>query len=109
LIDARRDSTWATLDLDGFLRSTEDAYRDVLGWAMGKGGAAACSLTPRGRDASPTSTGARALPGYPGALEQADEALQAWARRLRRRGTGTTSPDADRAGGRGPRHPGRGA
>jgi hypothetical protein len=81
LIDARRDSSWATLDLDGFLRSSEDAYRDVLGWAMGKV-APRLAPSPRGDATLADLDRVRALPGYPGALEQADEALQAWAMRL---------------------------
>ncbi|HEY3586252.1 MAG TPA: hypothetical protein VGK85_03825, partial [Myxococcaceae bacterium] len=34
LLDGRRDPAWPALDLEGFLRTTKDAYRDVLGWAL---------------------------------------------------------------------------
>ncbi len=81
LVDRRRDTGWPALDVEGFLRSTDDAYRDVLGWALGK-------VSPRlaplpGGDATLADLDrVRALPGYPGALERADEALRAWALRL---------------------------
>jgi len=81
LVDARRDAGWAALDLHGFLRSTEDAYRDVLGWALGKVSPRLAPL-PRGDASLADLDRVRALPGYPGALERADEALRAWALRL---------------------------
>jgi hypothetical protein len=81
LLDARSDPAWPALDLDGFLRRTEDAYRDVLGWALGK---VAPRLVPHPRgDATLADLDrVRALPGYPGALESADERLRAWSVRL---------------------------
>ena len=81
LLDARRDPAWPALDLDGFLRRTEDAYREVLGWALGK---VAPRLLPlaRGDATLADLERVRALPGYPGALENADEGLRAWSARL---------------------------
>lgn len=81
LLDGRRDPAWPTLDLEGFLRTTEDAYRDVLGWALGK---VAPRLLPRPRgDATLADLErVRTLPGYPGALDEADEGLRGWAARL---------------------------
>jgi hypothetical protein len=81
LLDGRRDPAWPALDLEAFLRTTEDAYRDVLGWALGK---VAPRLLPRPRgDATLADLErVRALPGYPGALDEADEGLRAWAARL---------------------------
>ena len=81
LMEGRRDPGSAALDLDGFLRSTEDAYRDVLGWALGKVAPRLAPL-PRGDATLADLDRVRALPGYPGALERADEALRAWAMRL---------------------------
>jgi hypothetical protein len=81
LLEGRRDPAWLELDLDGFLRTTEDAYRDVLGWALGK---VAPRLLPRPRgDATLADLDrVRALPGYPGALDEADAGLRTWAARL---------------------------
>ncbi|HVP59348.1 MAG TPA: hypothetical protein VMT11_02195 [Myxococcaceae bacterium] len=81
LLDARRDPAWKVLDTDGFLRATEDAYRDVLGWALGKVAPRLLPL-PRGDPTLADLDRVRALPGYPGALAAADEALRAWAGRL---------------------------
>ena len=81
LIDARRDPGWPALDLDGFLRRTEDAYRDVLGWALGKV-APGLFAVPRGDATLADVDRLRALPGYPGALESAEEGLRAWSARL---------------------------
>jgi hypothetical protein len=81
LLDSRRDPAWPALDLDGFLRTTEDAYRDVLGWALGK---VAPRLAPRPRgDATLADLDrVRTLPGYPGVLDEAEAGLRAWAARL---------------------------
>ena len=81
LLDARRDPAWPALDLDGFLRTTEDAYRDVLGWALGK---VAPRLTPQPRGDATLADLERVgtLPGYPGALDAAEQGLRAWAARL---------------------------
>lgn len=81
LIDARRDPAWPALDLEGFLRRTEDAYRDVLGWALGKVAPGLFPL-PRGDATLADLDRLRALPGYPGALESAEEGLRAWSARL---------------------------
>ncbi len=81
LVDARRDPAWTALDTAGFLRTTEDAYRDVLGWALGKVAPRLAPL-PRGDATLGDLDRVRALPGYPGALEAADEALRAWVERL---------------------------
>jgi hypothetical protein len=81
LIDARRDPAWPALDLDGFLRRTEDAYRDVLAWALGKVDPRLFPL-PRGDATLADLDRVRALPGYPGALESAAEGLRAWSARL---------------------------
>jgi len=81
LLDARRDPTWAALDVDAFLRATGDAYRDVLGWALGKVAPRLAPL-PRGDATLADLDRVRALPGYAGALEPADEALRAWAAQL---------------------------
>jgi len=81
LMDGRRDPGWAALDLDGFLRTTEDAYRDVLGWALGKVAPRLLPL-PRGDATLADLDRVRALPDRPGALERADEALRDWAVRL---------------------------
>ncbi|RPH72795.1 MAG: hypothetical protein EHM78_01535 [Myxococcaceae bacterium] len=81
LLEARRDPAWPVLDLDRFLRTTEDAYRDVLSWALGRVAPRLLPL-PRG-DATLADLGrVRALPGYPGALDEAGEALRSWAARL---------------------------
>ena len=81
LLDARRDPAWPALDLEGFLRTTEDAYRDVLGWALGKVSARLQPL-PRGDATLADLDRVRAMPGYPGALEETEAALKAWAARL---------------------------
>ena len=81
LLEARRDPAWKPLDLDGFLATTEDAYRDVLGWALAKV-APRLQALPRGDATLADLEVVRALPGYPGALTQAGEALRAWAARL---------------------------
>lgn len=88
LLDARRDAAWPVLDLEGFLRRTEDAYRDVLSWALGKVAPRLLPL-PRGDATLADLERVRAMPGYPGALEEAGEALSSWAARL---------PDADERG-----------
>jgi hypothetical protein len=81
LLDARSDPAWPALDLDGFLQRTEDAYRDVLGWALGKV-APRLFPQPRGDATLADLERVRALPGYSGALENADEELRAWSARL---------------------------
>ena len=81
LLDARRDPAWPALDLDGFLRTTEDAYRDVLSWALGKVAPRLLPL-PRGDATLADLERVRTLPGYPGTLDGADEGLRAWAARL---------------------------
>ena len=81
LLDARRDPAWAALDLEGFLRATDDAYRDVLGWALGKVWPRLQPL-PRGQPSLADLDRVRALPGYPGTLDEAEGALRAWAARL---------------------------
>jgi len=81
LLDGRRDPAWPALDLEGFLLRTEDAYRDVLGWALGKVAPRLFPL-PRGDATLSDLDRLRALPGYPGALERADEGLRAWSARL---------------------------
>ena len=81
LLDGRRDPAWPALDLDGFLRTTEDAYRDVVGWALGKVAPRLLPL-PRGDATLADLERVRTLPGYPGALDEANEALRAWAVRL---------------------------
>ena len=81
LLDARRDPAWTALDTEGFLRSTGDAYRDVLAWALGKVTPRLGPL-PRGDATLADLDRVGALPGYPGALQAADEALRAWAGRL---------------------------
>jgi len=81
LLDARRDPAWTALDTEGFLRATEDAYRDVLGWALAKVAPRLAPL-PRGEATLADLDRVRALPGYLGALEGADEAFGAWARQL---------------------------
>jgi hypothetical protein len=78
---ARRDPAWPALETEKFLRVTEDAYRDVLGWALGKV-APRLSPLPRGDASLSDLERVRALPGYPGGLEEADDALRAWATRL---------------------------
>ena len=80
-MEGGRDAGSAALDLEGFLRSTGDAYRDVLGWALGRVAPRLAPL-PRGDATLADLARVRALPGYPGALELADEALRAWAMRL---------------------------
>jgi hypothetical protein len=81
LVDGRRDPAWEPLGLEAFLRSTEDAYGDVLAWALGK---VEPRLAPRPRgDATLADLErVRALPAYPGVMENADEALRSWAARL---------------------------
>ncbi|HET9155079.1 MAG TPA: hypothetical protein VFN91_00350 [Myxococcaceae bacterium] len=81
LLDARRDPAWPALDLDGFLRTTEDAYRDVLGWALGKV-APRLMPQPRGDATLADLDRVRTLPGYPGVLDEAEEGLRTWAARL---------------------------
>jgi len=81
LLESRRDPAWPALDLDELLRRTEDAYRDVLAWALGKVAPRLLPL-PRGDATLADLERVRALPGYPGALESAGEALQAWSGRL---------------------------
>jgi hypothetical protein len=81
LLDGRRDPAWTPLDLDRFLASTEDAYRDVLGWALGRV-APRLQALPRGDATLGDLDRVRALPGYPGVLERADEALREWVARL---------------------------
>ncbi|HEY1904633.1 MAG TPA: hypothetical protein VGG91_01245, partial [Myxococcaceae bacterium] len=77
LLEARRDPAWKPLDLERFLVSTEDAYRDVLGWALGRV-APRLQALPRGDATLGDLERVRALPGYPGVLERADEALREW-------------------------------
>jgi len=103
LLDARRDPAWPALDLDGFLRTTEDAYRDVLGWALGKV-APRLMPQPRGDATLADLDRVRTLPGYPGVLDEAEGGLRAWAARLpdaeeraRRIRTRTVPPPAARA------------
>ena len=81
LLDARREPAWPALDLDGFLRTTEDAYRDVVGWALGKVDPRILPL-PRGDATLADLERVRTLPGYSGALENADEGLREWSTRL---------------------------
>lgn len=81
LFDARRDPSWAALDVGGFLRSTEDAYRDVLGWALGRVAPRLAPL-PRGDATLGDLDRLHALPGYAGALEEAEAVLRLWAARL---------------------------
>jgi hypothetical protein len=81
LLEARRDPEWPVLDLDRFLRRTEDAYRDVLSWALGRVAPRLLPL-PRGDATLADLERVRALPGYPGALDEAGEALRSWAARL---------------------------
>ena len=78
LLDARRDPSWPPLDTEAFLRTTEDAYRDVLGWALGRV-APRLGPLPRGDAALADLERVRALPGYPSALEGAAGALRTWA------------------------------
>jgi hypothetical protein len=67
------------VDPVAFLRGTEDAYRDVLGWALGH---IAPRLVPwpRGDARLSDLDRVRALPFYPGVLEPRarEEALRAW-------------------------------
>jgi hypothetical protein len=81
LVDRRREAGWPAVDVEAFLRSTDDAYRDVLGWALGKVSPRLAPL-PRGDATLADLDRVRALPGYPAGLERADEALRAWALRL---------------------------
>jgi len=81
LVLARRDPNATALDTEKFLRTTEDAYRDVLGWALGKV-APRLSALPRGDASLSDLDRVRALPGYPGALGEAEGALRAWTARL---------------------------
>lgn len=81
LLEARRDPESPVLDLDGFLRKTEDAYRDVLSWALGRVAPRLLPL-PRGDATLADLERVRALPGYPGTLDEAGEALRSWAARL---------------------------
>src|SRR5262249_36800029 len=81
LLDARRDPAWPALDLDGFLRATGDAYRDVLGWALGKV-APRLLPQPRGDATLADLDRVRTLPGYPGVLDEAEGGMRAWAARL---------------------------
>jgi len=81
LVLARRDPAWTALDTEKFLRATDDAYRDVLGWALGKVAPRLFAL-PRGDASLSDLDRVRALPGYPDALEEADGPLRAWAARL---------------------------
>ena len=81
LFDRRRDAGWEPLAPEAFLRSTDDAYRDVLGWALGKVAPRLAPL-PRGDATVGDLERVRAVPGYPGALEHAGEGLRRWASRL---------------------------
>jgi hypothetical protein len=73
-----KDEEGVALDRAGFLRRTEDGYRDVMGWALGKMesglGWGEATLGDLAR--------LRALPFYPGALPSSEvlSALRAWTR-----------------------------
>ena len=81
LREARREPDWPVLDTEAFLRTTEDAYRDVLGWALGRVAPGLAPL-PRGDATLADLDRVRSLPGYAGALAQAGGALRDWAARL---------------------------
>ena len=81
LLDARRERDWPVLDTEAFLRATADAYRDVLGWAVGKV-APRLGPLPRGDATLADLDRVRALPGSGGALEDAVDSLRTWIGRL---------------------------
>ena len=76
---AERRGEEKPMDLAGFLRSTEDASQDVLGWALGHI-APRLLPWPRGDARLSDLDRVRALPFYPGILQPSvcEEALRSW-------------------------------
>jgi hypothetical protein len=78
LLDERRGEE-SSVDPQGFLRVTEDGYRDVLGWALGHI-APRLLPWPQGDARLSDLDRTRTLPFYPGVLEPGPRAgaLRAW-------------------------------
>src|SRR5262249_36604951 len=78
-LNARRRGEEKPVDAAEFLRSTRDAYLDVLGWALGR---VAPRLVPwpRGEARLADLDRVKALPFYPGVLERsaAEGAIRSW-------------------------------